>query len=671
MPIFFGASSLKCMNASAIDESSGSVSVAVLLHYDTYYHTINLTEMHSNFERALSYLKDERFPMDRVLVVTWRNTLSDESDFTWLMKTLNTYGVPVDEGHFGLYIAPEEAHDPTVLNWALETFRDGFGRFPFFVAGFSASSNTYLQLVNHGARLSFFNLWEEGEDYTYRGHSTSDEIFAANWEGSPFQPYKPSRRTGNAPGLTEEDELDIWEAHWITRNPSYAFTVINSRSWGSIHPLDLLSGNWSGSWLCSPSEAFGKFRKILDLVDFNAKFNPVMVVSYPVEVSLFGKSNVFEVWCDSIREFMRRKYEFVDAVELRGVLDSLSVEPPHTPVYVWFDNLTSSDMVVAGEHTPFALLSSPYGRFICARQDPLNDSGTPFISVTSYTTAKAHNETFQSIRELTGVGELKLNTLVNGVPIDMRWLNDVSTVMIVPGGAMAIKWVYTKSEVPYVEHSMVIYLTPKGVLVEKEVRFSQDINAQVSMVHYLNVQGNSPTPFIDGSVWAETDVGDVFYFSSINSEVIEKRCSVNDTLIFTAWDGYALGVTKMLGSPDMVKTVDELDGSPFQTLEFVYNMSKYEIGDKLQLSYVLTPARDVSDARKLANAVGTLVEGIKSGKTPTYTVGSGWSSTKTSFDGLGIGLLILIAALITLTSILLLKGQGSDYAGVKRPKRWD
>ncbi len=626
---------------------------AVILHYDTYYPSINFTEMHSTVEAALSWLRDEGFPMDRVMVVTWRNTFDNESELAWLMSMLKKYEVSTDEGQFGLYMAPEDTQDPDVLSYALETFRDRLGRYPFFVAGMTAGSNTYLGLVNHGVKLSFFNLWEEGEGYSYRGYSTGDGLFGANWEGSPFQPYKPSKRTANAPGTTKEDELDIWEAHWITRNPSYAFMVINSRNWGSVHPHDLLHEGWQGSQVCEASEAFAKLKVILDLIDLNAEFNPTTVVSYPVEVSLLRRSKVFEVWRASVKEFIRRGYRFVDAAGLRSVLDSLEAETPHTPVYVWFDNLTSSDVVIAGEHTPFALLSSPYGRFIYGRRDPLNDSGTPFISVTSYTTARAYSESFQSIRELTGVGKLRMNTFVKGVPVDMRWLDDISGITIVPGEAIVIRWVYTKGEVSCVNYSVVVYLTLYGVLVKKEVVFTQGVTSKISMVHYFTVQSNSPAQFLDGDVKIETDAGNVFRFSSTNPATVGRRCYLDDTLMFTAKDGYALGVTVTLGKPDMVKVLDEPDGVSFQTVEFTYQARMYEAGDELHLSYALTPAKDLTDARELTDGVKILAEGMESGEILGYTIASKQSQTKTSLDELGIGLIVLATLLIVTVAIVM------------------
>ena len=622
---------------SNVSEAYSPARAAVVLHYDTYYPSTDLTEMHLVFEKALSWLETEGFPMSKVMIVTWRNTLDRDGEFTWLMDTLEKHNVSTEDGQFGLFVAPEDAHSASILNYSLETFDSRFERYPFFVAGFSASSSTYSQLADHGVKLSFFNLWEEGEDYSYRGFSTGDRLFGANWEGSPFQPYKPSKHTANAPGLTKEDELDIWEAHWITRNPSYAFMAVNSRNLGSIHPFDLLQGNWTGDQPCSPSEALQKLRIILDLVDSNAKFNQIMVVSYPVEVSLLRKPDVFEVWQNSIREFAGREYEFMNAVELRDALENLKAEPPHTPVCVWFDNMTSSGIVVKGENTPFALLSSPYGRFIYARRDPLNDSGAPLISVVSYTTARSHNESFQSIRELAGSDAFKMNTFVNGEPIEMRFPSDIQNVTIVPGKAIIIRWAYLKDNLPYVEHNVVTCLTPYGVLVEKEVLFKQSITATVSMVHHLTVQSNSPTPLTDSDVRIETDGGDAFRLSSTNLETTEMQCEFNDTLTFIAKDGYTLGVTLISGRPDMVRVFDELEESPFETLEFDYLLEKYRSGDGLRLSYALTPARDIQDARKLAHSATEIVETINSEQIPTYVTP------------------LLITLLLTLTSVAVLE----------------
>jgi hypothetical protein len=639
MPTISFFTDVRCSNVSEAYRPGSTTSVVVILHYDTYYPLINLTEMHLAFEKSLSWLKTEGFPMSRVMIVTWRNTLERDDEFTWLMDTLEKYNVSTEDEQFGLFVALEDAHSASILNYSLETFNSRFERYPFFVAGFSASSNTYSQLAHHGVKLSFFNLWEEGEDYNYRGFSTGDRLFGANWEGSPFQPYKPSKHTANAPGLTKQDELDIWEAHWITRNPSYAFLAVNSRNLGSIHPFDLLHGDRAGDPTCSPPDALQKLKTILDLIDFNAKFNQIMVVSYPVEVSLLSKPDVFEVWQNSIQEFTRRNYEFLNAVELRNSLESLKTEAPHTPVCVWFDNMTSTDIVYKGENTPFALVSSPYGRFIYARKDPLNDSGTPLISVVSYPTARAYNESFQSIRELTGSDAFKMNTFVNGEPIEMRAPNDIQSVVIIPDKAIVLRWTYLKSNLPYVEYNVTTYLTPYGVLVEKEVFFKQNVNATVSMIHHLTVQNNSPTPFTDDEVRIETDGGDAFRFSSTNSETTEIQCEVNDTLTFIAKDGYTIGVTLTSGRPDMVRVFDELGESPFETLQFYYLLSKYHSSDKLKLSYALTPARDIQDARMLAHFITEIVETINSQQIPAYVT----------------PLLITFSLLLILTSVLLLK----------------
>ncbi len=589
----------------------------MLLHYDTYYPSVNLTEMHITFEKALSELKSNGFPMSKVLVVTWRNTLENAEERTWLLDTLNRYGVSTGNEQFGLYVSYEDAHNARVLSYALEEdFFGVFGRYPYFVAGFSASSNTYTHLVEHGVKLAFFNLWEEGEDFSYRGFSTGDNLHGANWEGSPHQPYKPSRHTANAPGLTVDDELDIWEAHWLTRNPSYAYMAVNSRNIGSIHPFDLLQGDVGGVRNCSVQDALQKFSTILDLIDYNAQYNPVMVVSYPVEVSYLTSPDVFSVWQNSIREFTQRQYKFVDAVELRNNLESLNAKTPHTPIYIWYDNMTNSDVVVKGENTPFAMVTSPYGRFIYARRDALNDSGTPLVSVVSYITARAYNESFQSIRELTGSADFKMNTFVNGVPVEMRWTGDIQSVEVISGKAIVVRWTYLKEDVPYVNFDVTTYLTPYGVLMEKSLTFKQNVTAKVSMEQYTTVQENSPTPLTDSDVRIETDRSDNVRFFSTNSEATELQFGLNDTLVFIAKDGYTLGVTVTSGDNCVVRAVDESGASPFQTLEFTYLTRQYQNGDKLQLSYALTPATDVPDARNLAASITKIAKTIDSPQAP-------------------------------------------------------
>ncbi len=653
----FGAIGLVCISVSEAEPCASNVFAAIILHYDTYYPSINLAEAHSTFEAALSQLRDEGFPMGKVMVVTWRNTFDNKEEFAWLMNALAKYDVSVDMRQFGLYLAPEDSHDSDVLSYALDTFKQEMEAYPLFVAGFSAGSDTYSGLIKRGVELSFLNLWEEGEDYSFRGYSTGDELFGANWEGAPFQPYKPSKRTVNAPGTTMEDELDIWEAHWITRNPSYAFMVVNSRNWGSLHPSDLLQEGLLGTEVCQPSEALEKLRVMLDLIDLNAGFNPLMVVSYPVEVSLLSRSEVFEMWRASVRELIRREYRFVDAGELRGILDSLNAGAPHTPVYVWFDNLTSSDLVVAEEHTPFAMVSSPYGRFIYGRRDASNDSGTPFISLTSYTTSRAYNRSFQSIRELSGVGKLKMNTIIEDVPLDMRWLNDISTITIVPSKAIMIRWVYNKGEAPYVRYSVTTYLTLHGVLVRKEMTFTERVSSPVFMIHHFTVKSNSPTPILDGDAMAETDAGNLFRFSSANAATIAKRCQLNNTIMFTATDGYRIAVTITSGKPDMVRVFDEPYGAPFQTLEFTHQERIYEAGDELRLSYALTPATDTENARKLADYIKTLTEDIESGKIQGYKVMSKGHLTRKSPYKFGIAVLTLTTLLVTSLAIAVLKSR--------------
>jgi len=174
IPLFILTTSTNLNQHSlGLESTAQNILVEVMIHYDNYYPSINTTDMHLAFEKALSWLKNEGFPMNKVTVVTWRNTLDDEEELAWFRSVLQKYGVSESEGQLGLYISPEDAHNPNSLIYALETFKNKFGRCPFFVAGMSASSYTYSELVEYGVKLSFFNLWEEGEDYSYRGYSTN------------------------------------------------------------------------------------------------------------------------------------------------------------------------------------------------------------------------------------------------------------------------------------------------------------------------------------------------------------------------------------------------------------------------------------------------------------------------------------------------------------------
>ena len=213
---------------------------------------------------------------------------------------------------------------------------------------------------------------------------------------------------------------------------------------------------------------------------------------------------------------------------------------------------------------------------------------------------------------------MKMNTYVNGVPLDVRWLNDILNVEIYADKAVSIKWQYSKAEIPGIEHNVNTYLTPYGILLEKEILFTKPITAQVSILQYLTVQSNTPTPYTDGDTRVETDLGDVFSFTATNPETIEKHCPINDTLIFTAEDGYTLGVTITSGKPDLVSVFDEAGESTHQTLEFFYNNRTYEKGEKLQLSYALIPAANLSDSRKLAEEVTTLIQDIEPQEQTSY-----------------------------------------------------
>jgi len=589
---------------------SEGVQVALVLHYDTYYAGVNLTAMHFAFERALSNLRSVGFPMSKVMVVTWRNTLEDVAERGWFLDVLRRYGVSVGEGQVGLYLAVEEAHDAWLLHYALDvSFRGVFGRHPYFVAGFSASSSTYSRLVDHGVKVSFFNLWEEGEDFSFRGFSTGDALYGANWEGSPHQPYKPSRRGANVPGLSFVDELDIWEVHWLFRNPSYAFMGVNSRNFGSVHPFDLLHGDVLGLSSCGVEKALDKFGVILDLVDYNVVFNPLLVISYPVEVSYLMSDDVFGVWCGSVGEFMQRGYRFVDAVELRANLEGLgSGEAPLTPVYVWCDNFTDSDVVVRGEHTPFAMVCSPYGRFVYARRDAGFDAGQPLVSVVSYVSAQAYNLSFQSVRELAGLSAFKMNTFVDGVPVEMRWTGDVQSVSVFSGGVVVVDWAYLKGEVSSVAFDVDVCLTPYGVLLDKRLHFVEDAVAEVSFVQYVNVQESSPVALGDEGVCVWSDKGGIFNFSSSNVEAVVWPVVFNDTLVFAVGDSCALGVTLVCGSPSVVRVVDEVGFSSFETLEFSFSSRRYGVGDEVRLAYVLVPSDgSVAGAQSLAASVCSAV----------------------------------------------------------------
>jgi hypothetical protein len=317
--------------------------------------------------------------------------------------------------------------------------------------------------------------------------------------------------------------------------------------------------------------------------------------------------DVFSVWQSTIKEFMARDYKFVDAVELRNNLENLEPSSPHTPTYVWYDNSTSSDLVKSN-NLPFAMVSSPYGRFIYAREDPFNDSGSPLLSVVSYTTATGYNDSFQSIRELMGSDDFKMNTFVNGTAIEMRWINDVQSVTITPGSSITIHWKYMKSEVPYVSFDVTTTLTPYGVLVQKDLVFKEDVVAAVSIRHALDVQASSPTPLSDSGTWVESDGGDVVRFSSVNPAAVETLLHVSSSLVFVASDGYTLGVTLLSGKPDEVAVYDEPMGGPYEMLEFNYLPKEYYSGEQLNLSYAFTPTPSLYDADHFASLVNETVQ---------------------------------------------------------------
>ena len=612
--------------AQAAPDSTGNIQTAVMLSYDNYFPTISVDTMHRTLVSALSYLNATGFPMDKVMVVTWLNTFTNTTDFSWLVSTLKKYDVSLDRAQFGLLMGSPETNDAALLNSSLATFNDSLGWYPYFVAGFSASSSTYSQLVAYGVKVSFFNLWQDGEDYSYRGYSTGDHIYGANWQGSPFQPYKPSRFSANEPGQTAADELDIWEAGWVTRNPSYAYLVSNSAGMGSIHPHDLLLKYGNGSGFCTPSEAIQKLNSILDLYDANARYNALLTISYPVECSELVNPDIFSVWRSTIKEFVARGYKFVDAVELRNNLEGLRPSSPHTPTYVWYDNSTSSD-VVNSNNLPFAMVSSSYGRFIYAQEDPFNDSGSPLLSVVSYTTATSYNDSFQSIRELMGSDDFKVNTFVNGTPIEMRWINDIQSVTVTPGSSITIYWKYMKSEVPYVSFDVTTTLTPYGVLLQKDLIFKKDVVAAVSIRHAVDVQASSPTPLSDIGTWAESDGGDVVHFSSVNPAAVETTLHVSRSLVFVASDSYTLGVTLLSGKPDVIAVYDEPKGGPYEMLEFNYLPKEYHSSQQLALFYAFTPTPSLYDADHFASLVQETAQKSLKNSIPVLTPNSSSGSS--------------------------------------------
>jgi hypothetical protein len=586
--------------SEAQNYTNATIQSAVILHYDTYYPSIDFSSMHLALENALYFLQNSGFPMNKVMVITGRNTFDNQTELEWLMKTFADYGISNVTSQVGLYLPPEDAQNPNILSYALNSFNEVFRRIPYFVAGFSASSNTYTILADSGVKVSFFNLWEAGEDYSYRSHSTGDNLSGANWEGSLFQPYKPSINSSNVPGQNAFDEIDIWEAHWLTRNPSYAYFVVNSRNMGSIHPHDLLSADAMGIERCSSAEALDKLNTILDLIDYNSQYNQLTTVSYAVEVSFLQNSDTYEVWQNTVKQFLTRSYSCVDAVELRTNLESQNTVAPHTPIFIWYDNMTNSDLVVKGEHTPFAMVSSPYGRFIYSRRDPLYDSGSPLLSVVSYTTAKGFNASFQSIRELMGLNDLKMNTYVNDVPVEMRWTGDIDRVVVGSDQTITIRWTYSKTDVPYIKYNITTTLTPYGVLLDKVLTFTESVNASVSFVNYLNVQQNSPTPLSDKGTMVLVDQGQSYNFTANNPESNVTNLQLNNTLLFSAFDGYSLGVTIILGNPNSTNIIDEKGNSAYETLQFFYAPSQYDVNESIHLRYVFTPAQNLTDASFLA-----------------------------------------------------------------------
>jgi len=75
---------------------------------------------------------------------------------------------------------------------------------------------------------------------------------------------------------------------------------------------------------------------------------------------------------------------------------------------------------------------------------------------------------------------------------------------------------------------------------------------------------------------------------------------LNNTLLFSAFDGYSLGVTIILGNPTSTNLIDEQGNSAYETLQFSYAPSQYNINESIHLQYAFTPAQNLTDASFLA-----------------------------------------------------------------------
>ncbi len=68
---------------------------------------------------------------------------------------------------------------------------------------------------------------------------------------------------------------------------------------------------------------------------------------------------------------------------------------------------------------------------------------------------------------------MKLNVMVNGTPIFMRWKGDISEVRVIPKKEIIIEFNYTKGEVSFLRFIRRIHLTPLGVYVQDSSNLHQ------------------------------------------------------------------------------------------------------------------------------------------------------------------------------------------------------
>lgn len=542
------------------EAAQSNVFLLLVLHYDTYYSGLDKASMHKAFEDAISFAEEAGYRGEAILVTCWRDVLGDVDELEWLLKTLKARGVPTR--NLGLFIAPEDAPRLHVIARHVDDYTRLIGFNPLFATGFSMNPASYRLLSGRGVRVILSNLWEEGEDFSFRGLSTGDRIRGANWEGAPHQPYKPSTRSACIPGgLNPSDAIDVWEAHWVFRNPKYAFTVVNSRHMGSIHPNDLLL-NQFGSRV-SVQNALSKLESILSLVDLNARLNEFVVLSYTVEVSLLRDPDVYEVWRQTLLQFRLRGYRPLNALELVNEL----VEPLRPmPTYVWIDN---SEGV-------YAMVTSLRCRSIYLENDPFNDTGSPKISFTSYLTGKCFNATFQSVRELAGLRGLTVS--INGVNAESRSLTAPEVVAVKGVGVLI------RRKAPSLNYASSVYLTASGVLV------SVRANTPFEVVQPFNVQSNTPTPFSDSGVLAMTDWPSLYPFLSDNREDLRLGLRVKRVVTLMAPDGYGLSVV-LLNYSD-AELIDLAGDRGVQLLTVR--------SQRGEVAYALTPTLNPDEAVELA-----------------------------------------------------------------------